>query len=150
MFSPFPTRPAGHGSGRHPFNHWAIVAALALGVTAPMSACRPAQQPPAVDDVAGPGWGTEVRHGPGAAGEAAPAALTGVSAHEYDAYDRVVFDFDGNRPGYRVAYEDRAGGSALIVTITHIKGSAQRRVDPVCRAGELLDLEAGVVTVPPV
>lgn len=130
MFSSPPARHSGHGNGRHPANRWAIVAILTLGVAAPMSACHPAEQPSRGDDVAGPGWSTEVRRSPGAATQAVPAALTGLSIHDYDVYDRVVFDFDGGRPGYRVAYEDRAGRSVLRVTITHIAGSADRRLAP--------------------
>ena len=46
------------------------------------------------------------------------------------AYDRVVFAFDGDRPGYRVAYDDRAGDEVLTVTISHVKGPREQRLTP--------------------
>ena len=49
-------------------------------------------------------------------------------------YDRVVFAFDGDRPGYRVAYEDRAAGPILRVTITHVRSESEQRLTPEAEA----------------
>lgn len=132
MFWSSPARRTGIERGRdfHLTSRWAVVAVLALGVTA----CRAAGPSPSSDDVAGPAWRTEARRGPGAATQTSPAVLTCVSIQVHDAYDRVVFDFDGNRPGYWVAYEDRVGGLVLRVMIDHIDSRDGRRLTPEAEA----------------
>jgi hypothetical protein len=60
--------------------------------------------------------------------------LTGVSVEPHDAYDRVVFAFDGDRPGYRIAYEDRGDGPVLKVTISHVRESTEQRLSPKAEA----------------
>ncbi|MEU8230459.1 hypothetical protein AB0C12_12770 [Actinoplanes sp. NPDC048967] len=53
-----------------------------------------------------------------------------MSIEPHDAYDRVVFAYDGDRPGYRVAYDDRADDRILTVTINHVEGSREQRLTP--------------------
>lgn len=118
------------GRPRPAVNRCAVVAALALGVAVSATACRTAAPPPDLEDVAGPEWRTEVRRSPGSATPNSPAALTGVSMQSHDAYDRVIFAFDGDRPGYLVAYEERAGGTVLRVTIDHARDPTDQRLRP--------------------
>ena len=75
-----------------------------------MAACHVAVPPPEPGDAGGPEWRTEVRRSPGAATQASPAQLTDIAVEPHEAYDRVIFAFDGARPGYYVAYENRRTG----------------------------------------
>jgi hypothetical protein len=115
---------------RRAVTRWTAVAALALGMAVSVTACHAAVPPPDSDDTAGPEWRTDVRRSPGAATRVSPAVLTGVSVEPHNAYDRVVFAFDGDRPGYRVAYEDRADGPVLRVTINHVQEPTEQRLSP--------------------
>ncbi|WP_212990816.1 hypothetical protein [Actinoplanes auranticolor] len=53
-----------------------------------------------------------------------------MSIQPHDAYDRVVFAFDGDRPGYRVAYDDRADDEVLTVRFNHVEGPREQRLTP--------------------
>jgi hypothetical protein len=75
-----------------------------------------------------------VRRSPGAATRTSPAALTGVSVQPYDSYDRVVFTFAGDRPGYRASYVTRATGPVLRVTIFHVQDPTGQRLTPEAEA----------------
>jgi hypothetical protein len=111
-------------------NRCAFLAALALGTAVSTTACHVVTPPPEPVDAAGPEWRTEVRRSPGSATPNSPAALTGVAMQSHDAYDRVTFSYDGDRPGYLVAYEDRAGGPILRVTIDHVRDPTDQRLTP--------------------
>jgi hypothetical protein len=146
MFRSSPARRTGSEPGRalRPVKRWAAVVVLALGVAVAASACRAAVPPPSSDEVAGPEWRTDVRRSPGAATRTSPAALTGVSVQPYHSYDRVVFTFAGDRPGYRVTYEERATGLVLKVTIIHVQGPAGQRLVPEAEAvSEVIQPSAG-------
>lgn len=130
MFSSSPALRTGDkaGQARSALDRWVIMAFTAVSTTVLMSGCG-AVPPPGSDGVTGPEWRTEVRRSPGAATKTSPAVLTDVSIQAHDAYDRVVFSFDGDRPGYRIAY-DQAGSTVLRVTITHIQDPTERRLEP--------------------
>jgi hypothetical protein len=136
MFWWSPVRRTGSrpGSFARPANRWAVVAILASGVTVAATACSAALPPPASDDVSGPEWRTDVRRSPGAATQTSPAALTEVSVRSYDSYDRVVFAFAGDRPGYRVSYDRGAAGPVLRVTIVHAQDLTEQRLTPQAEA----------------
>ena len=56
-----------------------------------------------------------VRSGPGAASANAPALLGEITVDEHFGFDRLAFQFTGNRPGYRVEY---GGDGAHLLTVT--------------------------------
>jgi hypothetical protein len=93
-----------------------------------------ATRPTADDDaVSGPAWKTSARRGVGAATAAAPARLVGVAAEDHQRYDRIVFSFDGERPGYRVAYSPPPGpgaGPRLRITLDRASSDRERRLTP--------------------
>jgi hypothetical protein len=77
----------------------AIVTALALTASTATASPGAAPDPPAptsTASVSGPGTGV--------------ASLVDVRTGRHDAYDRVVFDFTGGTPGYRVGYGTLVAG----------------------------------------
>jgi hypothetical protein len=85
----------------------AIVASALLAGYLTMGCAPPDRS--ATTSASGPEWQTVLRSGPGAASANAPAQLAEVTVDEHPGFDRLVFEFTGNRPGYRVEYgEDDA------------------------------------------
>ena len=93
-------------------------ASLASGCTLP-------ERPPPDAGVAGPEWQTVVRYGRGVSSAIAQARLTDIAVVGNQGYDRLVVRFEGNRPGYRVAY-DGDDPSTLTVTLHDARDSAAR------------------------
>jgi hypothetical protein len=117
------------------FGRSAAVAISGLLLTAMASGCAVTSVRPPDDDMAvtGPAWKTTVRRGPGAATAADPARLTGVAVEDHERYDRVVFTFDGERPGYQVAYgspADQDGDPVLRITLTQAHSEDERHLSP--------------------
>ncbi len=79
--------------------------------------------------VSGPEWQTVLRSGTGVASAKAPAQLIDVFADEHPGFDRLVFRFDGNRPGYRVEYGDN-GGQRLTVILYATQDPAPGNLKP--------------------
>ncbi|GAB1692934.1 hypothetical protein [Krasilnikovia sp. M28-CT-15] len=130
--------------------------AIAAGVillTALTAGCVVTSVRSAGDDssITGPEWKTTARRGAGAATAAAPAQLTGVAVEDHERYDRVVFTFDGERPGYRVGYGSpagQAGDPRLVVTLSNTESRSERRLEPhlpTVRGVHQLPAAAGVV-----
>ena len=79
---------------------------------------RPAERPVAAPDTADGAWTVGVVDVP-ASGDA-QAQLTAVRAARHEGFDRLAFEFDGDRPAARVAYVDRpvrACGSGDVVEL---------------------------------
>lgn len=87
-----------------------------------------AAEPRPGETVDGPEWKSTLRMGVGAATTADPALLRDVIAEEHGAYDRVIFTFEGERPGYRVGYD--AHGDGLRIELTHARLDGERRETP--------------------
>ena len=112
---------------RRPRRPEAASLVVLLMVSASLAGCTPA----AGDDeaVTGAEWKTTVRRAVGAASAADPSRLTGVTAEDHGGYDRIVFTFDGERPGYRAGYAG-TGGDQLSIVLSHTTSPAARQVSP--------------------
>jgi len=107
---------------------------------------------PPVTDLAPPGSltgaDTKPKEQPATGGGTAVSHLTAVRLARQDGFDRVVFEFDGNVPGYRVAYvdgpivEDPSGRTVTVAGTGHLQVRFERA------SAAALDQPAGGTTYP--
>ncbi|MCM4083867.1 hypothetical protein [Paractinoplanes hotanensis] len=102
---------------------FAVVASV-FAVVFVAAGCAWPDRPPADEGVVGSEWQIVARSSPGAATATARAELTEIVLDERQDYDRLLVRFQGNRPGYRVAYRD--DGRTLALTFRNARDSAQR------------------------